>query len=121
MPMTMRPPEMSCSVAWALAVTAGSRVTGLVTHMPIRIRDGLGRQQRDQRVRLLPEDRRVVGPAGVEAERLGLDDQLDEPLVGRVREDGDAELQAISATAGSKIERLTKRPRPGSETTLPSA
>ena len=43
MPITMRPPEMSCSVAWADAVTAGSRVTGLVTHMPIRIRDGLGR------------------------------------------------------------------------------
>ncbi len=39
MPMTMRPSEMSCSVAWALAVTAGSRVTGLVTHIPIRIRE----------------------------------------------------------------------------------
>jgi hypothetical protein len=39
MPMTMRPPEMSCSVAWAEAVTAGSRVTGLVTHMPMRIVD----------------------------------------------------------------------------------
>ena len=41
MPITMRPPEMSCSVAWAEAVTAGSRVTGLVTHIPIRIRDVL--------------------------------------------------------------------------------
>ena len=42
-----------------------------------------------------------VDPA-VEAERLGLDDQLDEPLVGRIREDGDAELQTHPATAGSK-------------------
>ena len=38
MPITIRPSEMSCSVAWAEAVTAGSRVTGLVTHMPICIR-----------------------------------------------------------------------------------
>ncbi len=37
MPMTIRPPLMSCSVAWAEAVTAGSRVTGLVTHMPSRM------------------------------------------------------------------------------------
>ena len=54
---------------------------------------GLVGQQRDQRVRLLPQDRGVVGPAGVEAERLGLDDQLDQPLVGRVGQDGDAEVQ----------------------------
>ncbi len=37
-PITMRPPEMSCSVAYALAVTVGSRVPGFVTQWPIFIR-----------------------------------------------------------------------------------
>ena len=120
-PITIRPPEMSCSVAWALAVTAGSRVTGLVTHMPMFIVVGVRREQRDQRVRLLPEDRGVVGPARVEAELLGLDDELDQPLIRRVRQDGDAEAQHQFASAGSNSERLTKRPWPGWETTLPSS
>ena len=34
MPMIIRPPERSCSVAKALAVTVGSRVPGLVTFRP---------------------------------------------------------------------------------------
>ena len=34
MPMIIRPPEMSWSVANALAVTVGSRVPGLVTFRP---------------------------------------------------------------------------------------
>ena len=34
MPMIIRPPEMSCSVAKPLAVTVGSRVPGLVTFRP---------------------------------------------------------------------------------------
>ena len=37
MPITMRPSEMSCSVAYALATTVGSRVPGLVTMWPSRI------------------------------------------------------------------------------------
>src|SRR4051794_30098195 len=38
MPTTMRPPDTSCSVAVALAVTVGSRVPGLVTHRPSLMR-----------------------------------------------------------------------------------
>src|SRR5918994_3289555 len=34
MPMTIRPPEMSWSVAYALASTVGSRVPGFVTQWP---------------------------------------------------------------------------------------
>ena len=34
MPITIRPPEMSCSVAYAAAVTAGWRVAGFVTQWP---------------------------------------------------------------------------------------
>ena len=34
MPMTARPPEMSCSVAYIDATTVGSRVPGLVTNWP---------------------------------------------------------------------------------------
>ena len=37
-PNTMRPPEISFSVASALAVTVMSRVAGFVTQGPIRIR-----------------------------------------------------------------------------------
>src|SRR5437763_475978 len=37
MPITMRPSERSCSVAYALASTVGSRVPGLVTKWPILI------------------------------------------------------------------------------------
>ena len=39
MPMIIRPPEMSWSVANALAVTVGSRVPGLVTFSPSLIVD----------------------------------------------------------------------------------
>ena len=38
MPMSIRPPETSCSVAIALAVTVMSRVAGFVTHGPSRTR-----------------------------------------------------------------------------------
>ena len=38
MPMTMRPSEMSCSVAYMLATTVGSRVPGFVTMWPSLIR-----------------------------------------------------------------------------------
>ena len=38
MPMIIRPSEMSCSVAYALATTVGSRVPGFVTMCPSRIR-----------------------------------------------------------------------------------
>ena len=41
MPITIRPPEMSCNVAYALAVTAGWRVTGLVTQWPSCMRSVL--------------------------------------------------------------------------------
>ena len=39
MPSTIRPPLTSWSVAYALAVTVGSRMPGLVTQCPRRIRD----------------------------------------------------------------------------------
>ena len=39
MPITIRPPEMSCSVAYALASTVGSRVPGFVTKWPSFIVD----------------------------------------------------------------------------------
>ena len=35
MPISIRPPEISFSVAMAEAVTVGSLVTGLVTHGPM--------------------------------------------------------------------------------------
>src|SRR5829696_2668049 len=38
MPMIIRPSEMSCSVAYALASTVGSRVAGFVTMCPSFIR-----------------------------------------------------------------------------------
>ena len=34
MPITIRPSEMSCSVAYRLATTVGSRVPGFVTWWP---------------------------------------------------------------------------------------
>ena len=34
MPMTMRPSEMSCIVAYQLAVIVGSRIPGFVTKWP---------------------------------------------------------------------------------------
>ncbi len=37
-PRSIRPPEISSSVAIALAVTLGSRVAGFVTHVPRRMR-----------------------------------------------------------------------------------
>ena len=37
MPRSMRPPESSSSTASSEAVTLGSRVAGLVTHVPRRI------------------------------------------------------------------------------------
>ena len=37
MPRSMRPPEISSSVASALAVTLGSRVAGFVTQVPRRM------------------------------------------------------------------------------------
>ena len=39
MPITMRPSDRSCSVAYALASTVGSRVPGFVTKWPILIFD----------------------------------------------------------------------------------
>ena len=39
MPISMRSPEMSFRVASVLAVTVGSRVAGLVTQGPMRIRE----------------------------------------------------------------------------------
>ncbi len=39
MPITIRPSERSCSVAYALASTVGSRVAGFVTKWPILIFD----------------------------------------------------------------------------------
>ena len=39
MPRMTRPPEISATVAAATAVMAGCRVTGLVTAVPIIIRD----------------------------------------------------------------------------------
>ena len=39
MPITMRPSVRSCSVAYALASTVGSRVPGLVTKWPSLIFD----------------------------------------------------------------------------------
>ena len=38
MPITIRPPEITCSVAYRLASTVGSRVPGLVTKCPSFIR-----------------------------------------------------------------------------------
>ena len=54
---------------------------------------GRGRGQRQRRRRLLPEHVRVVGPAVLEAVRLGELDQLDQALIGRVRQNGDAEAE----------------------------
>ena len=57
--------------------------------------DPLGglRRQRERGRRLLPEHVRVVRPAVLEAVLLGEHEQLDQALVGRVGEDGDAEAQ----------------------------
>ena len=93
MPMTMRPSEMSWSVAYALASTVGSRVPGFVTQWPSLMRSVSAGREREQRDRLLPEDVRVVRPAVLEAVRLRQLHQLDEPLVGRVGQDGDAEAE----------------------------
>src|SRR5205814_3039960 len=52
-------------------------------------------RDREERVALLPEDVRVVGPAVLEAEALALLEHLDEPRVRRVRQDGDSEAQHL--------------------------
>jgi transporter family-2 protein len=59
---------------------------------------------REQRVALLPEDVRVVGPAVLEAEALAALEDLDEPRVRRVGEDGDSEAEQVPSIS------LRKRP-----------
>ncbi len=80
-PITIRPPEMSCRVAYALASTVGSRVPGFVTKWPSFIVFVRRRGEPEQRDRLLPEDVRVVRPAGVEPVLLGQGEQLEEARV----------------------------------------
>src|SRR5262249_38584402 len=50
-------------------------------------------RERERRVRVLPEDVRVVGPRILETLALGELHQLDHPRVRRVGKDGDAEAQ----------------------------
>ena len=93
MPITIRPPESTCIVAYALASTVGSRVPGFVTKWPSFIVDVRSAASVEQRDRLLPEDVRVVRPAVLEALLLGELDQLEEARVRRVGQDGDAEAE----------------------------
>ena len=84
-------------VAYQLAVIVGSRMPGFVTQWPSLSVFGLGGGERQQRVRLLPEDVRVVRPAVLEAVLLGELHELDHPRVGRVGHDGHAEGEAHRA------------------------
>ena len=93
MPIAMRPFEMSCTVAYQLATTVGSRMPGFVTKWPslifVRLRGG----ERERRVRVLPEDVRVVRPRVLEALPLRELHQLDHPRVRRIGQDGDSERE----------------------------
>ena len=120
MPITILPPDRSCMVAYQLAVIVGSRMPGLVTQWPSLIFSVLSRDEREQRVRLLPEDVRVVRPAVLEAVLLGELDQLEHPRERRIGHDGHAELHGSELTPrvaqlGGFLERerLAFRPRGG--------
>ena len=94
MPITIRPSERSCSVAYELASTVGSRVAGFVTKWPSLIVEVSRAATREHRARLLPKDVRVVRPRVPEAVALGELDQLEPARERRIRQDGDAEVHA---------------------------
>ena len=54
---------------------------------------GVDGEQCEERIRVVPEDVGVVGPAVLEAMFLREPHELDEARVRRVRQDGDAERQ----------------------------
>ena len=70
-PISIRPPEISLSVAIADAVTVGSLVTGLVTHVPEVDALGSRGHQREDRVDVLPQHVAVPHPRVTEAILLG--------------------------------------------------
>ena len=66
---------------------------------------GLVRDEREQRVGLLPEDVRVVRPAVLEAVPLGELDQLEHPRERRIGHDGHAELHGSELTPARRPAR----------------
>ena len=97
MPITIRPPESTCIVAYALASTVGSRVPGFVTKWPSFIVEVRSAASVRSGIDVLPEDVRVVRPAVLEALLLGELEQLEEARVRRVGQDGDAEADRHEA------------------------
>jgi hypothetical protein len=64
---------------------------------------GLGREQRQQRIAVVPEDVRVVRPSVLEAVFFGELHELEEPGVGWVRQDRDAEAQHRASSLGARF------------------
>ena len=93
MPITIRPFETSCMVAYQLAVIVGSRMPGFVTQWPSFRVFVCAAASGSSAIGLLPEDVRVVRPAVLEPVLLGSLEELDQAPVRRVRHDGDAETQ----------------------------
>ena len=101
MPITIRPFETSCSVAYQLAVTVGSRIPGFVTQWPSLIVSRLRRRraraagsdscQRTCESYVQPYSKPLL---------LGELDQLDEARVRRIGQDGDAEAQHVLLLPG---------------------
>ena len=107
MPIAIRPFEMSCAVAYQLAVIVGSRMPGFVTKWPSLIFSVCAAASAKRRVRVLPEDVRVVRPRVLEALPLGELHQLDHPRVRRIGQNGDAEGQ--SHGRGTILTRRNRR------------
>ena len=101
MPITMRPFEMSCIVAYQLAVIVGSRIPGFVTKWPSLILLVCAAAIGERRVR-----RPARGCASRRSSRTRsraarpVLDQLDDPRVRRVRQDGDAEAEHVLLLPG---------------------
>ena len=97
MPRSMRPPLISSRTASDDAVTLGSRVAGLVTQVPeAHRRGGLG-HERQERVRVAPQDVGVEEPAVTEARCLGLAREGQRALDGVVGLERESEVHGAGA------------------------
>ena len=84
-PRSMRPPDSSSRSARLDAVTDGSRVAGFVTQVPSRSRGRRLGHQREEGIRVAPQDVAVEQPAVGEAGVLRLARQGERPLDRVVR------------------------------------
>ena len=112
MPIAMRPSERSCSVAYALASTVGSRVPGFVTKWPSLIFDVSRAATASSGIDSCQRTCESYVHAYSNPCALGELDQLEPARVRRVGQDGDAEAQAHGSllVAGARFSLLRQDP-----------